>query len=212
MFSLFLLCLLHDNYCVYFFYRQTETDLLSPDVVVQGSKPKLKDFRDGMSSMIMDVKMPPHYHFRKGNNNMHDFDLSEIARQLSSINTATSPKKLMPLIIQQKNNPRNVINNQIQNLATFFSSDRDTVDYGYSLDSKGKPMTEDVVNFPDEYGGMNTVGMSTETPTETATTEVNKVQTDTESTEIFKFAFETEPLEFLFSTPSYELNVSIHLI
>lgn len=182
-------------------------------VVAERTRPRFKEvhFRDGVSSMIMDIKMPPHYHFRKGQNKMHNLDVNEIARQLSVTGTAASlPNELIPLTIQQKNNPKNVNYNQILNLATFFSSGRDTVDYGYSLDSKGNRVVDEELNSPfrhhDEYDGMN--ARSTGIATETESTEAKKIPINTESTETYKFAMETEEIELLSTTESY---VSIHM-
>lgn len=171
-------------------------------------KPKYKEihFEDGVNSMIMDIKMPPHYHYREGNNNMYNFDLNKIVRQMSS--TASNeflPHKVLTMKIQQKHNPKQNINyNEIVNLATFFSSGRDSVDYGYSLDSVGSPMIEDDFNSVsrlDIGDVMNINFMSTEMTQDAESTGRYKIPIYTES---------TENIEFSYTTASYDPYVSIH--
>lgn len=181
-------------------------------------KPKNKEvhFKDGVSSMIMDIKMPPHFNFRKGNNNMYKFNLNSIVRQSSSTELVERlPNNFLTMKIQQKNTSKqNVDYNQIVNLAKFFSSGRDTIDYGYSLDSVGNPMIEEEFNSPsrpDKSDCMNNNCMSTEIPAVAVSTGKNKIPIYTESTEIYKLGTDTENTESSSTTECYDPDVSIHL-
>lgn len=187
-------------------------------VVKDDDKPKYKEvhFKDRVNSMIMDIEMPPHYHFRQGNTNMYNFDLNKIVRQLNS--TASDeilPRDLLTMKIQQKNNPKQNYN-QIVNLATFFSSGRDTVDYGYSLDSVGKQTAEEEFNSLsrlDKGDIMNVDFMNTEITSDAKSTGAHKIPIDEESNETYKFSIhtDTENTEFSSTTASWDPDVSIHL-
>lgn len=123
--------------------------MFNEDVFIKSDDiPKYKEvhLKDGISSMIMDIKMPPLYYYREGNNNLYNFDFNKILQQWSS--TASGeflPHKVLNMKIQQENNPKQNVNSykEIMNLATFFSSGGDIVDYGYSA---GNSMVEDEMN------------------------------------------------------------------
>lgn len=168
--------------------------------------------KDEVSSMIMDIKMPPYYDFRQGNTNIYNLDLN---RKVPPLSSEFRPHKLLTMKIQQKNHPNQNVNyNQMVNLGIFFNSGRDTVDYGYSLYSGGNPMAEEELNSlsrVDKGDVMNINLISTEIASDVESTRTHRNIIYTESTEIYKYAIDAENTEVLSTTASYEPGVSIHL-
>lgn len=200
------------NDYIIFFCRNIEKVVVVKDDDKQKHKNIEIHFKDGVRSMIMDFKMPPHYH-RQGDNNMYNLDLNKLVRQLTSTTKdEIVSARLLAMKIQQKNNPHlNVNYDEIVNLATFFSSGRDTVDYGYSLDSIGKSMVEDELNsLPrvDKGDVMNINFVGTENTSDATSTRIYKSPIDTQSPDIIIFPTDTENIE---SSTACDTDVSIHL-
>lgn len=186
-------------------------ELFTEEVFVKSNdKPKYKEvhFKDGPNSMIMDVKMLPHYHHGKGDNELYNVDLSKLVQQLTATTSDEFlPSKVLTMKIQQKTKSKQNVNfNGIVNLPTFFSSGRDNVDYGYTLDSAGSPIVEDQVNSLSRFGKDDVDSKITfMDPDMISHDGTYKNPTDTEPMEI------NEKMEFLSTTESYDPIVSIHL-